>query len=249
MAAIVRPAFYPNDKEHMEMKSSIAPLARPALFATALALALAACGGADPATNAAGAAGAPADAPTTASASASASASAVPRFADGHDACFSAVAAELGADASVSEITSLFSADSGELQVCTVDYQDPDDPRKLVGQRLDPATGQFSEPHDIELSVSGNAADFRLEDYLLPLSQVDVAALSAVMDAQKPALDGIYSSYSWTGVRLVPPGAFSDEHTLRLDLEGRLASNDIKNNGYLSVSTDGATVAANHLLP
>lgn len=231
------------------MKSSIAPLARPALFATALALGLAACGGADPATNAAGAAGAPADAPTTASASASASASAVPRFADGHDACFSAVAAELGADASVSEITSLFSADSGELQVCTVDYQDPDDPRKLVGQRLDPATGQFSEPHDIELSVSGNAADFRLEDYLLPLSQVDVAALSAVMDAQKPALDGIYSSYSWTGVRLVPPGAFSDEHTLRLDLEGRLASNDIKNNGYLSVSTDGATVAANHLLP
>src|SRR5690606_36307357 len=161
----------------MEMKSSIAPLARPALFATALALALAACGGADPATNAAGAAGAPADAPTTAPTTASASASAVPRFADGHDACFSAVAADLGADASVSEITSLFSADSGELQVCSVDYQNPDDPRKLVGQRLDPATGQFSEPHDIELTVSGNAADFRLEDYLLPLSQVDAAAL------------------------------------------------------------------------
>ena len=47
----------------------------------------------------------------------------------------------------------------------------------------------------------------------------------------------------------MPPGAFSDEHTLRLDLEGRIAANDIKNSGYASVSVDGTTVVRNHLLP
>src|SRR5690606_13013175 len=108
---------------------------------------------------------------------------------------------------------------------------------------------RFSEPYDIELSVSGNAADFRLDDYLMPLSQVDAAALSGVMEAQQPALAGDYSRYSWTGVRRVPPGPFRDEHTLRPDLGGRLARRAIKNGGYLSVSVDGGTIAANHLLP
>ncbi|WP_298576643.1 hypothetical protein [uncultured Luteimonas sp.] len=227
------------------MKSTHLPHVRLPLLAAALTLALAGCGdGAAP--QATGPDAGSSAAPTAPEA---APAAAIPRFADGHDACFRAVAEQLGADTEVSEITSTFSADSGELQVCTVDYRNPADPRKLVGQRLDPATGRFSEPYDIELSVSGNAADFRLDDYLMPLSQVDAAALSGVMEAQKPALDGVYSSYSWTGVRLVPPGAFSDEHTLRLDLEGRLAANDIKNGGYLSVSVDGGTIAANHLLP
>lgn len=227
------------------MRSSTPALSRLALPSTALAVVLAACGGKsdDAAAPAHGVTSAP---PATAG---SAAAAAVPRFADAHDACFRAAAEQIGADAPVSEINSTFSADTGELQLCTVDYQNPADPRKLVGQRLDLATGRFSDPYDIELSVSGDAASFRLDDYLLPLSQVDVAALPAVIEAQKPALDGVYGSYAWTSVRLMPPGAFSDTHTLRLDLDGRLAANDVRNSGYLSVSTDGGTVVANHLLP
>ena len=227
------------------MRSSTPALSRLALPSTALAVVLAACGGKsdDAAAPAHGVTSAP---PATAGSAAPAS---VPRFADAHDACFRAAAEQIGADAPVSEINSTFSADTGELQLCTVDYQNPADPRKLVGQRLDLATGRFSDPYDIELSVSGDAASFRLDDYVLPLSQVDVAALPAVIEAQKPALDGVYGSYSWTSVRLMPPGAFSDTHTLRLDLDGRLAANDVRNSGYLSVSTDGGTVVANHLLP
>ena len=227
------------------MRSSTPALSRLALPSTALAVVHAACGGKsdDAAAPADGVSSAP---PATAGSAALAS---VPRFADAHDACFRAAAEQIGADTPVSEINSTFSADTGELQLCTVDYQNPADPRKLVGQRLDLATGRFSDPYDIELSVSGDAASFRLDDYLLPLSQVDVAALPAVIEAQKPALDGVYGSYAWTSVRLMPPGAFSDTHTLRLDLDGRLAANDVRNSGYLSVSTDGGTVVANHLLP
>lgn len=54
----------------------------------------------------------------------------------------------------------------------------PADARKLAGVRWNPPTGQFPGPHGIEISVSGNAADFRLDDALAPLSQVDAAALA-----------------------------------------------------------------------
>lgn len=169
-------------------------------------------------------------------------------FDDGHDVCFRAVADALDPATPVSTIQSHFGKD-GALQVCTVEYQNPADARKLVGQRLDPGTGKFGDPYGIELSVSGDVASFRLEDYLVPLSQVDAAALSDAIDALKPSLDEVYSSYRWSGVRLESPGPFSEVHTLRLDLEGRLAANDLANNGYASVSLDGQQVVRNHLLP
>ena len=222
---------------------------RPALLAAVTAFSLAACGGGAP--DAAAPAAAPATpAPDSAAPAPAAgpAASASANLSEGPDVCFKAVSAHLGADVKVSEIMSSFDPE-GRLQVCTADYQSPEDPRKLVGVRMDPASGGFSGPYPIELSVSGNAADFRLDDYLIPLSQVDAAALAQVMQAQEAELGGTYSSVTWTAVRLVPPGAFSDKHTLRLDMEGRLAANDIKNNGYASVSVDGTTITANHLMP
>lgn len=217
-------------------------------LAAALSLALAACGGGDDAPEPPAESAPGSGAATTTAAPAPAAQASVPTLADGPDVCFRRIAGHLGADAKVSEITSRFTPE-GALEACTVDYQSPEDPRKLVGVRMDPATGTFSEPHPIELTVSGNAADFRLDDYVIPLSQVDAAALSGVMEAQKAELDGVLSSHAWTGVRLMPPGAFSDQHTLRLDMDGRIAANDIAHNGYASVSVDGTTITANHLLP
>src|SRR5690606_25312200 len=105
------------------MKSAYLPQVRLPLLAAALTLALAGCGdGAAPQ-----ATGPDADS-SAAPAAPAAPEAAPPRFADGHDACFRAVAEQLGADTEVSEITSTFNADSGELQVCTVDYRNPADP-------------------------------------------------------------------------------------------------------------------------
>src|SRR5690606_14931688 len=153
------------------------------------------------------------------------------------DVCLRAIDEHLGADGQVSQMSSRFDAD-GWLLSCTVDYQHPDDAPTPVGARTDASSCTFSEPHHIAHTTAGNAADFRLEDYLIPLSQVDAAALTGAQESLKAELDGVYGSYAWTGVRLMPPGAFSDTHTLRLDLEGRIAANDIKNSGYASVSVD-----------
>lgn len=166
------------------------PALRPGpriLLAACAALALGACRDRDAPTRAAAGT-------TTAAATA---APAMPTFADGLDVCFRTIAAHLPATTRVSEVMSSFAAGSdparSPLQLCTVDYQNPDDPRSLVGIRLDPATGRFSDPYAIELSIAGNAADFRLDDVLVPLSQVDASPLAAVTEALRPQLEGVYS--------------------------------------------------------
>jgi hypothetical protein len=228
--------------------------------AATLSLALSACGGKSEDSDAAAAmqqAGAMTGAPVSGGAAAKVAA---PTLAQGPDVCFKAIAKHIGANTKVSEITSFFSSgpeidsssteQKGQLTTCSVQYQNPDDPRKLLGTRLDIASGQFDKPAPVEISVSGgNAAEFKLDDYLIPLSQLNPAALTAIMDSQKARLSGVYGKYAWTGVRLSSPDAFSQTHTLRLDVEGRLASNDIKESGYASITPDGKKITTNYLLP
>src|SRR5690606_11309141 len=220
----------------MTLKST--PIA--ACLAIALCFTVSGCGGQDDVARAGQAAGSAAPTRTT---------FAPPTLSDGPDTCFKAVAAELGADTKVSEITAFYSPGSevdpaasrprGQMTSCMVSYQDPDDPRKLASTSMDMRNGQFRTPERVEIMVMGNPADFDLEDHLIPLSRVDAAALTGVMEAQKAALGEVYSSYAWTGVRLSAPGAFSKVHTLRLDVEGRLASNDVKHGGYACVAIAG----------
>lgn len=181
-------------------------------------------------------------------------------LADGPDVCFREIAKKFGADVKVSEITSFFGGGEGldtvmtyprgQMTSCSVSFQSPNDPRKLLRASFDNRTGAFGEPTPVEITVmGGNAADFRLADYVIPLSRVDAAALTGIMKAQDKRLKSVYGDYAWTGVRLSSPGAFSNTHTLRLDLDGRLAANDIKESGYASVSIDGKRITADHLMP
>lgn len=181
-------------------------------------------------------------------------------LAAGPDVCFREIARKFGPDVRVSEITSFFGGGKGldtivahprgEMTSCSVSFQSPSDPRKLLSARFDSRTGTFGEPEPVEITVmGGNAADFRLADYVIPLSRVNAAALADVMKAQDQRLRTVYGDYAWTGVRLSAPGAFSQTHTLRLDLDGRLAANDIKESGYASVSLDGKRIVADHLMP
>ncbi len=181
-------------------------------------------------------------------------------LASGPDVCFREIAKKFGSDVKVSEITSFFSPGEaidgrsseprGQMTSCSVSYQNPADPRKLLTARFNTGTGTFGEPSPVEIHLmGGNAADFRLADYVIPLSRVNAAALTGVMNAQEKRLKTVYDEYAWSGVRLSGPGAFSSTHTLRLDLDGRLAANDIKDSGYASVSLDGKRVTADHLMP
>lgn len=180
-------------------------------------------------------------------------------LASGPDVCFREIARTFGPGIKVSEITSFFSAGEaiagrsseprGHMTTCTVSFQNPSDPRKLLTASFNTRTGTFGEPNPVEITVMGNAANFRLDDYVIPLSRVNAAALTGVMTAQEKRLKSAYGDYAWSGVRLSGPDAFSRTHTLRLDIDGRLAANDIRESGYASVSLDGKRITANHLMP
>lgn len=249
-----------------------APPAKSVAIAFILSLGLSACGdpvgdwlkgkGGDKDTAANREAPPPFELPDTSAVPGAANAGAgeVLTLAMGPDICFRKIAERFGADVKVSEITSFFGggegiggisvAPRGQMTSCSVTFQSPSDPRKLLSARYDSQTGSFSTPQPVEITVmGGNAADFRLADYVIPLSRVNASALTGVMNAQDTRLRKVYSDYAWTGVRLSSPGAFSSTHTLRLDLDGRLAANDIKESGYASVSLDGKRITADHLLP
>jgi hypothetical protein len=188
-----------------------------------------------------------------------AAAATVANLSQGPDVCFKALAKHLGADTKIAEMTSFFSAGSaidpsddepqGQMTICKAQYQSPDDPRKLLGIDMDTDTGTFGEPSPVEITVMGNAADFNLEDHIVPLSSINAAGLTAIMDAQKAKIGSTFSSYAFTGVRVEGPGAFNSKHTLRLDIAGRIAANDIKHDGYASVSLDGKAITKDHLMP
>ncbi|MEL6529882.1 MAG: hypothetical protein AAFQ27_07960 [Pseudomonadota bacterium] len=181
-------------------------------------------------------------------------------FDDGYDSCFKAVASLLGNDAKVSEIRTLFSAGNeidsmqmqprGQMTSCEVQYQNPDNPKKMLSARFDNKTGEFSEPREMEITViGGNASEFSVDDYVMPLSDVNYAALGAFMEGKQEALGGAYSDFAWTGFTLNAPGLTQQNHTLGISLVGRLASNDVKESGSASFQTDGTTVIRDGLLP
>ena len=180
-------------------------------------------------------------------------------LASGPDVCFREIAKTFGPDVKVAEITSFFSAGEaidgrsseprGQMTSCTVSFQNPADPRKLLSARFDTRTGRFGEPNPVEITVMGDAASFRLDDHVIPLSRVNAAALTGVMAEQEKRLKTVYGDFAWSGVRLSGPDAFSRTHRLRLDIDGRLAANDIKESGYASVSVDGKRITTNHLMP
>ncbi len=177
---------------------------------------------------------------------------------DGIDICFNKVKEKLGDKAKVSTIRASF-ASGGEIDPrkagrpqgmmtnCTVSYQNPEDPRKLLNMRMDSKTGEFNKPRLVEIKVMGDPSKFDINDYLISLDRIDLSPLPAFMASQEKKLSEYYSKFAWTGVSLSAPGTFSKVHHLRVDVEGRLAVNDIKDSGYAGLSIDSKVINNNRL--
>ncbi|WP_411703726.1 hypothetical protein [Edaphovirga cremea] len=178
---------------------------------------------------------------------------------DGIDICFKKVKEKLGDEAKVSTIRASFASGGdidprsanrpqGVMTTCTVTYQNPEDPKKLLSMRMDTRSGEFKKPALVEIRVMGDASKFNVNDYLISLDKVVLTPLTAFMTSQEKNLSEHYSKFAWTGVSLSAPGTFSNVHHLRIDVEGRLAVNDIKESGYADISVDGKKVNKNRLI-
>lgn len=182
---------------------------------------------------------------------------------DGPGACFTAVREELGPDIKVYEVESGFEVGAdltrydaglpdppkvGDLTTCIASYQDPKRPKKLLQIRLGTDYTEFDGPNQLELNVIGDAAEFRLEDHLVPLSAIDTKALARLTKSQQKALNGAYTKWAWVAVSLRAPDFSSRNHELAVDATGRLKSNDVLERGSMSVALDGSKILSNGLV-
>ena len=179
-------------------------------------------------------------------------------MADGAGVCFKAVEEALGADVKIAEVMTNFSVGEaiesrdtepvGTVTSCSVQYQDPADPRKLLERNMAATPGTFSEPNPVEITVSGDAASFDIEDMLVPLNQVNYAALDGTLKSLTSKLDGAYAPHAWNFIRFSGPDAFNDVHVFRVGLKGRLKTNDIQDDGQVVIAKDGKTIVDDRLI-
>lgn len=178
----------------------------------------------------------------------------------GPTVCFDLVNEQIGTDLRVHEITSFFALGpdledpdlasgeappQGELDSCSIVYQDPDDELALLQRDLDLETGEFAEPVPLDLDVWGDPAEFDLDDYVMDLEQVDVSGLGDLLNGEEAAFDGVFSDYAWDRVWLSPPGGTSAEHEVRVDVTGLLETNGVEASGSLFLTPQGEVTLNN----
>lgn len=179
---------------------------------------------------------------------------------DGPDICFQKAREKIGEDAKVASVSSWFStgreidgsasSPRGHMITCIVEYQDPDNPNAMLEMTWDGRTGAFRSPQRMEIMpIGGDPEDFRLDEFVVPLKNVNTSGLMPFLMDQKDDLASAYSDFELAQVRLEPPDFDQESHTLSVTVAGRLATNDIKDSGMARLALDGQTVLSNDLIP
>lgn len=182
----------------------------------------------------------------------------IPTIAEAPDACFRAVAKQLGDEAKVSEIETRFSVGKeiwggdvqpkGQMIMCRVLYQDPKQPSQMQNMSMDLATGRFNPPRPIEILWQGpGETKYDIEKDVVSLSQVRSVPIPPILESQEAALDKKFSHHAWSGVILSPPGPLSEHHSLKFVAKGLLATNGSMESSSVILGLDGKTVLRNEL--
>lgn len=176
---------------------------------------------------------------------------------DGIDVCMRLAAEHLGADIKLLNLTTSFSGgevldertieiddppEAGDLTTCSLQYQDPADENKVIEQTYDAETEAFGDPIPVQLSVSGNSGDFVLDDYVIPIGDVNAAAVADTIAQFSGTLDEQFSQWAWTSLYLEQPGAVDDGYTLRVFGDGQHRSNDMIGSMGITLAPNGADV-------
>lgn len=179
-------------------------------------------------------------------------------YSDGADICFRKVKEKLGDLAMVNTISSGFDAKSNDgkqrptpvLDLCTVQYQDPQNPKKLLKMAMDTHTGEFAAPRPMQLTIiGGDPEKFKLETVLIPLKSVNASTVPEILEKNNALLDAKLSERFFKYLDLRAPGILEVErtHTLTLTISGKYKSNDEKASIAIITSPDGKKILRNDL--
>lgn len=179
---------------------------------------------------------------------------------DGVDVCFKKAREMLGENVKVGAVSTNFSSGReidgsessprGTMIYCSVEYQDPNAPNTMLEIAWDNRTGAFRQPQKMEIiPIGGDPEDFRIDDFVVPLSEINTESLEPFLMSHKDDLASIFSDFELSMVQLQAPDFMQPEHVLSVTVEGRLAANDIRDQKSARLATDGTTVLSNDLTP
>jgi hypothetical protein len=176
-------------------------------------------------------------------------------YADGIDICFKQIRRKLGDAAMVNTIESIFDdTDSNgakksnpPLSVCTVQYQDPSNPKQLLRQAMNTNTGEFEAPRPMELRILDNPEAFKLESVLIPIQSINPLAVADQIDRDKSKLDNRLTDYTVHYLHLSDGGPLGTSHQLSLNIVGKFKANDTKASIMMQFSPDGKTLLSSDL--
>jgi len=182
-------------------------------------------------------------------------------LADGPAACLGAYQKKIGQDFNILDFSTYYvkpetidasdarnykGTKGGEMKTCDLKIQDPADPKKAVGYRMDMKTGEISGPMPVEITVSGNAEAFKLSEVVYPVKDIDYAAIQKNIDSIKPKLDEKYGVYQVTGIRMDSDLRTGKPHLL-VHIDGKLKANDVAKNVLLQLTPDGKKITMNSM--
>jgi hypothetical protein len=172
---------------------------------------------------------------------------------DGAFVCLDKAKEKLGADAKLLSMFSTFASPAdfnknneylptalGSLSNCYVDYQNPENPNKVLRLNMNVQTGKFLAPEAQELHVSIHAKDlskFSLSEGVVPMSIFDIKALQTQTEAQTAFLTPSFSNHH---IQMVIAKSYADGSAeAKVNFMGRLKTNDLIAERNMVAKPDG----------
>jgi hypothetical protein len=176
-------------------------------------------------------------------------------YADGIDICYKQIRQKLGDQAMINAIESIFDdtdnngtkRSSPALSVCTVQYQDPSNPKQLLSQAMNTNTGKFEAARPMELRILNNPEAFKLESILLPIQSINPLAVAEQIERDKSKLDDKLTDYTVHYLSLNDGGPLGGNHQLSLNIVGKFKANETKASIMMQFSPDGKTLLSSDL--
>jgi hypothetical protein len=174
---------------------------------------------------------------------------------DGMGVCFHKVQDHFGKTLQVTEVNGLFeiplklSSSSVKMEVpeekiqglraCNVQYQDPENPKKLVEVSMDPYTGEFRTPRPVQIHItSGRAEDFRLADHLINLNKVQLGSIEKQVAAKKASIEKVFSEHQISSFSL-KQSPFNGKFEVTVSVAGIFKSNDLTDTESIEFTPEG----------
>ena len=125
------------------------------------------------------------------------------------------------------------------LDHCKFQYQDPQNPQKLLDVSMNAYTGEFEKPLPVKIQVySGKVEDFKLEDHVISFEKLKIDPIEKQVALRKPSMDNIFASHQISSFDF-SQSRFSGKFEATIRIKGIFKSNSLAGSKSMGFAPDG----------